>query len=347
MKTIIPAAATAAREGLEMSVTRLDGCGAERLLLGVGSGAVILALGPAQGKFIFSHGKLTLESTGGAEGGAFVDEVARWLGLELAPAPEENPVPGAGDFKPSWVRLGQGRDPFGVTWETFKLFFSLDERYAEVFLRLTVDGRRAQLVEKWSDYRERLVEILERRVAPPPPRIVRRRAEPLEGPSGEMRFGVQGNVELAIPDGWLLTQRPEGHYRLADLHDEMMIELSCVRLPPLPPDAPDVVARLQAVIDTSGHAHAATPITAFERDGATFAWSEHSFSSNDTNRPEAPPRAARERWLIASNPWVQVLVTGCWWEEDIAVATRGWDSVIASLRLAGRTAPLLTPDEQA
>jgi hypothetical protein len=42
--------------------------------------------------------------------------------------------------------------------------------------------------------------------------------------------------------------------------------------------------------------------------------------------------------LVASNDWVQVLVTGCWWEEDFAAAEPAWDSLVDSLRIAGRVA---------
>ncbi|MSP61410.1 MAG: hypothetical protein EXR72_13895 [Myxococcales bacterium] len=345
---MIPAAAAPARDGLELSVTRLDGPVADRLLLGAGAGAVILALGPEVGKFIFIHGKLAIESAGGADGRAFVDEVARWLDLELAPASEGDAAESgaASAASTTWVRLGQGEDPFGVSWDSFKLFFSLGGRYAEVFLRLSGDGKRAQLIEKWSDYRETLVEILERLLAPAPPRKVQKRREAVQGPGGEMLFGVQGVFELAIPGGWLLTEQ-QGHWRLADPADERMIEFSCIRLPPLPPDAPDVAARLRSVIADSEYAASASPIATFERGGAAFAWSEHWFLSDDTNHPERARRPARGRWLLASNAWVQVLVTSCFWEEDFGVATAGWDSVVASLRLRGRAETPLTPDQQA
>jgi hypothetical protein len=119
----------------------------------------------------------------------------------------------------------------------------------------------------------------------------------------------------------------------------MMIEFSYLRLPPLPPDAPDVVARLRATREPDPKDESVTPITRFERGDATFAWLEYRFLSSDTKRPEAPHRPARGRTLIAANAWIQVLVTGCWWEEDVAIAEGAWNLVIDSLVLGGRVAP--------
>jgi hypothetical protein len=151
-------------------------------------------------------------------------------------------------------------------------------------------------------------------------------------------FGLHGALELDVPEGWLLTEQP-GHWRVADPADEMKIEFSYLRLPPLPPEAPGVVERVKILIEDSEYGETASPIQSFERDGATYAWSEYTFDSRDTIRPEAAPRPARGRWLVASNAWIQVLVTGCWWDADRAVAERAWDGLVTSLKLAGRIVP--------
>ena len=143
----------------------------------------------------------------------------------------------------------------------------------------------------------------------------------------------------------LATQREGvliGARDIADADDEMGIEISATRLPPLPPDAPDVAARLRSLIETSGYRDTATPVTTFQRDDAAFAWSEFTFASSDTKRAEAASKPARGRWLVASNAWVQALLTGYWWETDVTTAERAWDDVVSSLRLAGR---IVTPPE--
>jgi hypothetical protein len=68
-----------------------------------------------------------------------------------------------------------------------------------------------------------------------------------------------------------LTEQPEGHHRITDPDDEMAIEFSYLRLPPLRPDAPDVVARLAAVIERSERRDTASPIVTFTRGDVAFA----------------------------------------------------------------------------
>jgi hypothetical protein len=325
------------RDGLELAVTRLDGPEGTRLLLEAGNGAAILELGTEQGFFVFSHGKARLASTGDQAGRAFVTAVAEWLGL----AAEEDldlSNEDAGVIDCSWVRLGDGDDGFGVRWDAYKLFFKGGERYAEVFFRLSDDAKRAQFLEKWSKYRSSLVELVERAVVGAALHKWRRLDPPETSVHDRLSVGDAGCFEAALPKGWRVMWREEGHWRMTDADDEMMIEMSSVRLPPLPPEAPDAVARLRAVIDGSEHRARASDIAAFERAGVIIAWSEYSFLSSDTKRPEAAPRPAKGRWLIATNAWVQVLITGCWWDEDAARAEMAWEGVVRSLRLFRRLA---------
>jgi hypothetical protein len=157
---------------------------------------------------------------------------------------------------------------------------------------------------------------------------------------GAQSFGIHGAFNLKLPVGWRLREESI-HYRITDPNDEMMIEFSHLRLPPLPPEAPDVVARLQIVIDKSEHRDTALPIATFKKNGVTYAWSEYRFNARNTKRREDAPRPARGRCLVASNAWIQVLVTGCWWETDTVVAERAWNDVMGSLELAGRVSPPL------
>jgi hypothetical protein len=339
--TMVPAAVAPGREGLELAVVQAREGGARRLVLESGTGVAALVLGAQDGEFIFAHGKAKLESVSREAGRAFVEAVAAWLGFELVDEEGVRPDEASSTLEMSWVRLGSGRDPLGVEWETFKLFLSLGERYAEVFLRCSADGTRAQLVEKWSEYREELVTILESVLAGAPARRVRQRSQRLAGPAGAPLYSTEGAMEFVVPSGWIASFRPEGHYRLTDPNDEMMIELSYLRLPPLPPEAPNLIQRLQFIVDGSEHARRASPIQTTTRDDIEFAWSEYHFDSKDTKRPEAAPRPARGRWLLAANDWTQSLVTGVWWVDDIAVAERAWNEVIASLHLAGRIVPEL------
>lgn len=234
-----------------------------------------------------------------------------------------------------------------MEWDTFKLFFHLGERNAEVFLRLSADGIRAQLVEKWSAYREDLVAILDRALSGSPPRRIQVPATPIAGPNGERLLSIHGALEFAVPLGWRASQQPEGHRRVTDPDEEMMIELSYLSLPPLPPDAPTVTERLRQLVNDSEHRASSTPIAAFVRDDVSFGWSEYTFDSNDTKRPTAPRRPARGRWLIASNEWTQALVTACWWEAHAAVAEAAWNAVVASLQLSGRVVAVETPSAEA
>lgn len=336
LERIIPAVAASAREGLELAATRLDGSG-ETLLLTVAEGAAIVELGARDGLFVFAYGKLRLRPAGAAAGRAFVDAVARWLGLELEEVKAgDAEAPAVAELEGSWVRLGDGTDAFGTRWRGLKLFLALGPtRYAEVFLRLSDDGGRAQLVEKWTAYRKELVEILDRTVTGLPPRSARPRVAPAANGDG-LTVEQHGEIQFEIPEGFRLAGMPEGSWRMTDADDEMTIELSSMRIPPLPPDAPGVAERLRVLVDETPHAAAAGPVSSFERGGATFAWTEYAFDSRDRKRPEAAPRPARGRTLVAANAWVQALVTGCWWEGDASIALPAWEAVIASLRLVGR-----------
>jgi hypothetical protein len=342
---VVPAVAAPARAGLDLSVTQLESADGEELVLGAGGGEIVLTILPAKGHFFVSHGELRLARAPSDSGVVFADVVAAWLGLELVQTSKLGREVGEGQL--SWALLGGGRDPFGVEWEAFKVFLAVGGEHAEVFLRLTPSRNRGQLVEKWSGYREGLVLAFERLVGASPPRGVRRRPTPPLAMESGRRLAIEGGLELEVPKGWLLVQRPEGHWRMTDADDEMMIEVSCLALPPLPPDVPSVSERVRQVVDSSEHAATATPVAAFERDDVEFAWSEYRFESSDSHQPDEPKKLARGRWLLCANDWFQGLVTGSWWEKDVAIAEIAWYAVVGSIRLSGRVREDSSPPTKA
>ena len=344
LEVVVPGLVAADREGLDLTVTRLEASDANKLLLEVDTGgSAILELGAEEGFFVFAHGKARLVSTSTDSGRAFVDAVAGWLNHEPDPAQTGDESTPTAVTTCSWVRLGTGQDAIGTSWSAFKLFFDQGELHAEVFFRLSEDGRRAQFLEKWSEYRERLLAIFDRALGGAPARRWRARSSPRIIAPGRRSFGEEDAFEACVPEGWNVSWRQEGHWRIADANDEMMIEMSCLHLPPLPPEAPDVPARLRDLIDGSEHRAEASPIVTFMRGETTISWSEYAFLSKDTKRPESAKSPARGRWLIAANRWVQVLITACWWEADIAEAEQAWTSVVDSLHLAGRISERLQP----
>ena len=267
---VVPASSTASREGLELTLSRACDETGTTLALRGRSGATSVKLLPEKGHFLFGHGDVLIMPRGSADGRAFADDVAHWLGLELgAPETDVEETTQEASLAASWIRLGDGTDPSGTTWVSYKLSLRLGERYAEIFLRLSKNGDRAQLVEKWSAYRERLVAILERVLSNERPRRVQRRETPVFDPDGRMLLSIDGAMEVAIPSTWIASAQP-GYWRLGDPNDEMVIELSCMRLPPLPAGAPDVTARLRAVVDDSEHRSTTTPIATggYEAAGA-------------------------------------------------------------------------------
>ncbi len=277
-KIVVPAVAARERaRRLDLSVRRLESADGEELVLGAGGGEIVLTILPEKGHFFVSHGELRLARAPSDSGTVFADAMAAWLGLELVPTSEPRGKVGEAEAGLSWAFLGGRRDSFGVEWESFKVFLAVGGEYAEVSLRLTPSRNRGQLVEKWSHYREGLVLAFEWLVGASPPRGVRRRPTPLLARESGCCLAIEGGLELEVPKGWLRIYHPEGpwNWRMTDADDEMMIEMSCLALPPLPPDVPSVSERLRQVIESSEPAGTATPIATFERYDVKFSWSEY------------------------------------------------------------------------
>jgi hypothetical protein len=152
----------------------------------------------------------------------------------------------------------------------------------------------------------------------------------------------RGNVELAYPRDWLVTPDPEGFMIVKDPPDSARLEVSYLRLPPLPADAPSVEERLRYALEREPTAAGHGPVVTFERDGAQFAWTEYRYDADDTDRAERRP--ARGRWLVGANHWFQVFMPFYYWADDAAWAVAAWERIAQTLRL-GDGVPLETPKD--
>src|SRR3990167_7350133 len=88
----------------------------------------------------------------------------------------------------------------------------------------------------------------------------------------------RGNVELAVPRGWTVAPAPQGHLACKDPTDSCKLEVSYFALAPLLPSAPAMVERvrlsLEGVADPT-----CSPVVAFRRGRAEFAWTDYVSSS--------------------------------------------------------------------
>jgi hypothetical protein len=327
---VIPAASAPSREGVEFACVAMRDPRGARFLLEHEGGALVLVLACGTSLGPFSTGRLVVESIDPLLGEKAVDRIASWLGFRLGAVTHAGGV-SAATPKDSWVYFGRGEGPESG-WDVYKLFLARGQYSAEVFLRIDSSGRRAQFLEKWDRYREDLVAIFERAVHPAAPRVVLR-DEPAEQPlDGRRVLAFEGGLEIAIPTGWRVKETNSIH-RMTDPDETMAIEFSFVRFPPLDAGFPNVVERVTMARDRT--ARRAT-IHSARGDGFEFAWFEAQRKARDTKNRSAPKRPAIDRVLVASNEWVQVVITSAWWLEDRAAGEAVWNEVIASLRLAGR-----------
>ena len=155
----VPAAAADSDEALALRVTAEPSEAGKRLRLEVGTGSAIITLtDPVRRSAEFGgFGRCTLEAVDRARGAAFVEALARWLHASAPAAGVQNPLE---PVPCSFALLGGGRDPSGQAWEVRKLFLRSARDDAEVYLRLSPDGRRAELLEKDEDYRAPLLDAL-------------------------------------------------------------------------------------------------------------------------------------------------------------------------------------------
>jgi len=156
----VPAAATSSQGALELQprVELLEGRRVLRLRIGDGEALLVLQdpVGAGDG---YGFGEGQLSSPGPGRAAAFVDEVARWLEVEQLAA--ETPDDGAPPWPLAYVYLGDGKEG-PQSWQVCKLFFEDRRDSAEVYLRVSPDGDRAQLLREDASYHEPLVALLAR-----------------------------------------------------------------------------------------------------------------------------------------------------------------------------------------
>jgi hypothetical protein len=327
---VIPAATAPSREAIEFECVTMRDPRGTRLLLEHDGGAIVFVLACGSSLGPFSTGRLFVESIDPGLGARAVDRIASWLGLRLK-APSRPQPARATTSSDDWVYFGRGDGPDGE-WDVYKLLLGDENQSAQVFLRIDTSGTRAQLLEKWAEYREDLVAILERMVHPTAPRAVIRAEAPEPHLDGRRVLAFEGGIEIAVPNGWRVKEK-DSIWRLRDADETMGIEFSFVRFPPLKPGFPSVTERVAYARNRTDRR---AEIHSEARDGFEYAWFESQRKARDTKNRRAPKRPAVDRVLVASNDWVQVVITSVWWDEDRAKGEAVWNEVIASLRLAGR-----------
>jgi hypothetical protein len=305
--------------------------GGERLELTTpaGSSAVLMFEGE-EGGVVFSQGKAYFHRADRDAGVAFVNELAAWFGYEAA----EGPATPLSSPRVTWVHLADGRDRLGVPWQTFKLFLSSGDKYAECFVRLTPDRLRGRITEKWSRYRADMLAILEHLIGAEPPRQWRPGTKTTQPPSLDT-LGLPGGFEFTVPPGWKHQLAADGHWTMTDMRDDASIEVSTMPLPRLPPEAPTLPERVIAVVSGMDQAPGKVPsVQTAERDGVQFAWADYTFASRDTKDASGPERPACGRVLLFANEWVQAIVTAYWWPSDTDWFSRAFSEFVSSVKYA-------------
>ena len=135
----------------------------------------------------------------------------------------------------------------------------------------------------------------------------------------------RGDAEVAIPRSWTVKPDPAGFVKIEDSSENCLLELSCMRLPPLSADAPTAAGRLGAVLPEKAE------IIAEDRGDLRLAWADYAYEADDTQKGLRRP--ARGRWLIAENGRIQALATFYYWADDAAWAVPAWERIVATLRL--------------
>jgi hypothetical protein len=150
----------------------------------------------------------------------------------------------------------------------------------------------------------------------------------------------RGNVELALPRGWTVERDPEGHLACKDPADACKLEVSYFALPELPPGAPSMVERVLASLEGMADPSTCSPPIAFRRGAVDFAWTDYTFTSEDTT--SGGPREAHGRLLLAANRWFQAVLTFSYWTDDTPWAVPVWERIVETIEL-GDGVPLESP----
>ena len=84
----------------------------------------------------------------------------------------------------------------------------------------------------------------------------------------------RGDAEVAIPRSWTVKPDPAGFVKIEDSSENCLLELSCMRLPPLSADAPTAAGRLGAVLPEKAE------ITAEDRGDLRLAWADYAYEAD-------------------------------------------------------------------
>jgi hypothetical protein len=152
----------------------------------------------------------------------------------------------------------------------------------------------------------------------------------------------RGNVEFGLPRGWTAEPQPDGYMKCKDLKDAVLLEVSYLRLSAVDLRGFPVAERLRLAMAEDSNAKQHTEIVTGRRGDAELAWADYPYECDDTDRGER--RAARGRWLIASNDLFQALMTYYYWADDTSWAVPTWETIIGTLHL-GNGVPLETPKD--
>ena len=318
--------------------------GAWAYRLAAGAGEIVVRM-VQTGEYVHTYGDLAIDAPDRIRGAAFADAMAGWLGTPLEPS-RTAAASGAGGargadrtgssevaaeaggvidlgapavpLRGGWVKLGVHYDADGVRWDVYKLLVEAGTR-VEVFLRVSPGAGRAALAEKRARNREPLLVGFDRHLGAG--RAIAERT----------RIDVFGGAWLTVPPDWIAT-RLAAHVRVTDPEGEAVLEISYQPFP-LHPRLPGLAERLALAVD--GLAAAPGAVVAVDRGDFEYVWTEHDHEAIDPGTGER--RAGCGRVLIAANDALQTLVTFNYWPIDAGWAVPAWETIISTLRLAGRT----------
>lgn len=142
-----------------------------------------------------------------------------------------------------------------------------------------------------------------------------------------------GAVRMAVPKSWLVEGKAEGfgYLDIKDPTDSCALQISCIQIPPLVPDAPPIEQMLREVVQADHPAAALARAHTSTREETETAWMDYSYGEQDTERNEW--RMAHARVLFATNRIVGALVTFYYWEDDTAWAVPAWERMVETIAL--------------
>lgn len=142
-----------------------------------------------------------------------------------------------------------------------------------------------------------------------------------------------GQAALAVPRSWEVEGKAEGfgYLNLKDPSDSCALQISCIAIPPLVPEAPPLEAMLRDVAVSTHPSAALAPLHTRQRGSMRMVWLDCSYPEQDTERDEL--RTAHARLLFAARGASGALLTFYYWEDDTIWATVAWERMVETLRL--------------